>query len=71
MNESNAGIMVVTISACFLLLAVPAASAGDAFEPCTVRGRTEPGAWVVSNCGQVAQADEKGRCCGKIGECAK
>lgn len=61
MNESNAGIMVVTISACFLLLAVPAASAGDAFEPCTVRGRTEPGAWVVSNCGQVAQADEKGR----------
>ena len=31
------------------------------FAPCTVRGRTEPGAWIVSNCGQIVRADEKGR----------
>ena len=30
------------------------------FAPCTVRGRTDPGAWVVSNCGQITQADAKG-----------
>ena len=35
-------------------------SVGD-FHRCRVSGRTEPGAWVVSNCGQVTQADEKGR----------
>jgi len=34
-------------------------SAGD-FHKCRVTGRTEPGAWVVSNCGQVTQADKKG-----------
>ena len=37
---------------------------GDAvegFHPCVVRGQTEPGARVVSNCGQIALADEKGR----------
>ena len=35
-------------------------SAGD-FHHCHVTGRTEPGAWVVSNCGQITQADSKGR----------
>jgi len=34
-------------------------SAGD-FHACRVTGRTEPGAWVVSNCGQVTRADGKG-----------
>ena len=35
-------------------------TAGD-FHPCRVGGKTEPGAWVVSNCGQVTQADGEGR----------
>ena len=30
------------------------------FHRCHVSGKTEPRAWVVSNCGQVARADEKG-----------
>ena len=38
-----------------------ATRADEAFHPCVVRGRTQPGAWVVSNCGQIAHADEKGR----------
>jgi hypothetical protein len=42
-------------------LAAGAALADEAFQPCVVRGKTQPGAWVVSNCGQIAQADEKGR----------
>ena len=32
-----------------------------AFHRCRVSGRTEAGAWVVSNCGQITQADDKGR----------
>ena len=42
-------------------LAAGVSLADEAFHPCVVRGRTQPGAWVVSNCGQVAQADKKGR----------
>ena len=42
-------------------LAVGVALADEAFRPCVVRGKTQPGAWIVSNCGQIAQADEKGR----------
>lgn len=42
-------------------LATGVALADDAFRPCTVSGKTEPGAWVVSNCGQVAKADKDGR----------
>ena len=34
-------------------------TAGD-FHHCHVTGRTEPGAWVVSNCGQITQADKHG-----------
>ena len=30
------------------------------FRHCHVTGRTAPGAWVVSNCGQVTQADKHG-----------
>jgi len=42
-------------------MAAVAALADESFHPCVVRGRTQPGAWIVSNCGQVARADEKGR----------
>ena len=38
-------------------LAAGVAFADGAFHPCVVRGRTQPGAWVVSNCGQIAQAE--------------
>ena len=41
-------------------LAAGVALADESFHPCVVRGRTQPGAWIVSNCGQVAQADKKG-----------
>ncbi len=32
----------------------------DDFHPCTVTGRTEPGAWVVANSGEIVQADARG-----------
>lgn len=32
----------------------------DDFHPCTVSGRTEPGAFVVANSGEITQADAKG-----------
>ena len=47
-----------------LLAALTAAFAGiadDVFHPCVVRGKSQPGAWIVSNCGQIARADGKGR----------
>ena len=31
------------------------------FHHCHVRGKTEPGAWVVANSGEIVQADAKGR----------
>ena len=55
---------VLKMKLCLMAVAVSAACAGfadESFHPCTVRGRTQPGAWVVSNCGQIAKADEKGR----------
>lgn len=47
----------------FTLLAVWLVRAGAAaeFRPCRVTGKTAAKAWVVSNCGQVTRADEKGR----------
>ena len=41
----------------YVALAQPAAE----FYPCRVTGKTMPGAWVVANSGEIAQADEKGR----------
>jgi len=40
-----------------------AASCSDKseFHPCRVKGRTEAGAWVVANSGEIVQADAKGR----------
>jgi hypothetical protein len=46
----------VSLGAC-VALAQPAAE----FHPCHVTGKTMPGAWVVANSGEIAQADEKGR----------
>jgi len=57
----------------FLVLALPCvvyahpalvkAPEGDLaeFHHCHVTGRTEPGAWVVANSGEIVQADAKGR----------
>lgn len=44
-----------------LLSSCALVAAAEDFHPCRVRGKTEPGAWIVSNCGQVVQADGKGR----------
>ena len=33
---------------------------GAQFSPCHLTGRTLPGAWVVSNCGQITRANAKG-----------
>lgn len=56
---------IASFLATFEILAAESAladdGAGDGFHPCVVRGKTQPGAWIVSNCGQVARADEKGR----------
>ena len=46
----------VSLGAC-VALAQPAAE----FHPCRVTGKTMPGAWVVANSGEIAQADEIGR----------
>lgn len=43
-----------------LLGALFALSSSAGFHRCRVSGETAPRAWVVSNCGQVAQADGKG-----------
>ena len=48
--------LFVSLGAC-AALAQPAAE----FHPCRVTGKTMPGAWVVANSGEIAQADEKGR----------
>ena len=44
----------VSLGAC-VALAQPAAE----FHPCRVTGKTMPGAWVVANSGEIAQADER------------
>ena len=53
------------LSVLLTLVAVGAAGAADCntaeFHPCRVTGKTMPGAWVVANSGEIAQADEKGR----------
>ena len=47
------------------LMALVVAGAADCntaeFHPCRVAGKTMPGAWVVANSGEIAQADEKGQ----------
>ena len=64
LHESRFVILLIGVMTYDLVIAHPAhqenqMSAGE-FQRCRVTGRTEPGAWVVSNCGQVAQADKKG-----------
>ena len=56
MNEMHERVMAAVAAA----LVAGVALANGAFHPCVVRGRTHPGAWVVSNCGQIAHANEKG-----------
>ena len=46
----------VSLGACAVL-----AQTAAEFHPCRVAGKTMPGAWVVANSGEIAQADEKGR----------
>ena len=46
----------VSLGACVALAQLAAE-----FHPCRVTGKTMPGAWVVANSGEIAQADEKGR----------
>jgi len=53
MNETHARVMAAVAAA----LVAGVALANEAFHPCVVRGRTQPGAWVVSNCGQIAEGD--------------
>ena len=59
----NLRLLVVAASAAGTLLAhgAPCAVAETEFHPCRVTGKTEPGAWVVANSGEIVQADAKGR----------
>ena len=42
---------------CFAVtLALAASVLGQEFHPCRVTGKTEPGAWVVANSGEIVQA---------------
>ena len=54
--------MFRSVKILFALLTLGLVGAGDAaeFRPCRVTGKTEAKTWIVSNCGQVTQADEKG-----------
>ena len=53
--------MNIRLLLCELTLALAASALGVEFHPCSVKGVTAPGAWVVANSGEITQADEKGR----------
>ena len=53
--------MKLRIAFCVALGACVALAQTAEFHPCRVTGKTMPGAWVVANSGEIAQADEKGR----------